>query len=243
MTPCDISPQPSRPTLRYRSVVEDGADEDQDDAAALRRLVDLHGQLVLLLAHDLRNPLTSILGYLELIAREQLAPLPEPLRAPLASMQRNFGWVRVLVDRVTALASLGQRRPAPPVDLAALVADVCRDAQPIAEHHRCHLAQQADGAVIAVVDPDELTFALLQLLVPCVKRATGATVTVRLDVAGDRVRIELGGGAGPAIDPAGTRWRLCAGLLALNGGTLELVQEAGAPRLRMTLPAYRPSKA
>ena len=221
-------------------------------AGELERMLELQAMLVSVVAHDLRNPLTSMIGYLELLQREQLAALPDLLRLPVASIRRNSGWLRILVERLNALSSVGQPRAPAPADLALLASRVCDDGQAVAEHYHCRLERDLAGVGSALVDAGQISFALLLLLIHQIKRTAGGSATLRLAIDDDLALIELHSthlealdGALPGVDGAqgvdveGTRWKLCAELVRLNGGALDLVDGAQRPRIRMTLPRPR----
>ncbi len=77
--------------------------------------------LIANVSHDLRTPLTAILGYGELLEKQ---PLPEEARAQLARLTRKAGYMRELVDSLFELTKVSSGVLTPkraPIDLIRLL--------------------------------------------------------------------------------------------------------------------------
>ncbi|RAX46864.1 histidine kinase [Arthrobacter sp. AQ5-06] len=207
------------------------------------RLAEFTGRV----SHDLRNPLTSILGYVELAEMESETDVQgsdEPYIEVIGSSARRM---LSMVDDLLAFASIGGSLSQSRVSLADLVRDVTAD-----------LSQglSAAGAVVEcqdlvfAADPGQMRVALQNLIhnaaaysrpgVPPIIRVfgepDGAGVVVRVAdngkgiAAEDRRRV-----VEPLIrlhregDPAGTGLGLatCARIAAAHGGRLEISPAPG----------------
>lgn len=74
--------------------------------AELDRLNRLKSEFIGIAAHELRTPMTTILGYAEMIDREQLAPLPTALRRPVEVLYRNAQRLQRLIDELLDVSRL-----------------------------------------------------------------------------------------------------------------------------------------
>jgi len=60
-------------------------------------------------AHDLRTPLTTIVGYLEMLLDEEFGPLTEDQREPLQVMQESALDLRVVVNDLIGVLRANRR--------------------------------------------------------------------------------------------------------------------------------------
>ena len=139
-------------------------------------------------SHDLRTPLTSLLGYLQLLGREDASP-----EESLHYLEIVEGRARVLQDLITSFYDLsrieGGEYPLElqPVDLRRalepLLAGFYEDFQQ-AGLHVC--VELADGLPPVSADPGAVTRILTNLVGNTLKHGTGA-LTVRLYRTGDEL--------------------------------------------------------
>lgn len=147
-------------------------------------------------SHELRTPLTTIQGNAGLLA--QGPPITEEVRraaaADIAAESERMGR---LVDRMLTLARAdsGLRLALAPVELRALVGEVCRQAGAV-HPDRTILVDSADATVAG--DEDALR-QLLWILLDNALRHARSRVSVQLGVDGDWARLMVGDdGAGIA---------------------------------------------
>jgi two-component system phosphate regulon sensor histidine kinase PhoR len=133
-----------------------------------------------LLAHELRTPVTSIFGYLQLLSDDRLLNDPVVLRQYLAIVRGRAEGLARIVSELTTFADLvaGGGLPAPssqPLGLQQLLSQLGRD--------RRLRIEVSDEAVSATIDVDRLQLALRQLVDNAFKFGTpGAEVGVRVTV-------------------------------------------------------------
>jgi signal transduction histidine kinase len=166
--------------------------ERQNDR--LRELDQLKDALLANVSHDLRTPLTAILGYAELMARR--GGLTEQQARSAAVIERN---ARRLLRMVNDLLLLAQARAGrleiahEPVDLAELVNDASELARPLAAQAQLHLGCVTPPAGALTVTGDRLRLDQLldNLLANALKfTPPGGHVTVRA----------FSGATGPALE-------------------------------------------
>ncbi|WP_244930278.1 GAF domain-containing sensor histidine kinase [Nocardioides sp. W7] len=91
----------------------------------LQELDTYRSQLIATVSHELKNPLTSVLGHLEIL--ESVDGLPGPVRTSLTAMERGARRLGRVVDDLLLLAQVGDPDNlvvARPVDLRTIVEDV-----------------------------------------------------------------------------------------------------------------------
>jgi signal transduction histidine kinase len=89
----------------YCSFDPDAGDTKSGDAGAIAALVDVlrpldqaRAQLLRRAAHELRTPMTSVLGFVEMLAEGSAGPLTEDQRRVLAAVDRNAHRLMTLID-------------------------------------------------------------------------------------------------------------------------------------------------
>ena len=144
----------------------------------------LHAQenFVADVSHELRSPLTSVLGHLELLLESEV--LPDGLERQVAVIQRNAERLQVLVSDL--LETAGQREGPMRLarsssDLAALVRDVVETSRPAADAAAVTLSLDVPPAVPAFVDERRIRQVVDNLVANAVKYTdAGGRVDVRL---------------------------------------------------------------
>jgi signal transduction histidine kinase len=154
--------------------------------AELRRLDTLKSQFVSVAAHELRTPLSSIQGYLEMLLDGDLGPLAIPQRESLEIVSRSadrlMAITRNLLDltRIQTGTILLVLRP---VDLGALLSAVLEEYRPelIAHDRSVHLEQAAELSP-ALCDEARAVQIIGNLLSNAAKYALpGGAINVRLE--------------------------------------------------------------
>jgi len=168
----------------------------------LRRLQSLKDDVVSLLVHDLRNPLSGVLSTIEIaLEASRDAEQAEDLRRALDSAEALRGALdETLHVRLMEEHALVARRA--PADLASVVSASIATVEPTARRRRVQLCWTAEGDPLGMVDEKLLKRSLENLLSNALKyTAPGSQVDVRIrNDAGD-VEIEVAD-RGPGIpDP------------------------------------------
>ena len=148
-------PLPDGATLiGFADVTDTRALEDavRDREAALRQSERLKRDFVANVSHQLRTPLTTILGFSELLERTELAAGGG--RGQASAVRQASIQLARLIEKVLDVAQIdsGELKPhLGSVDLEALVSDVAARWSPVAVSARIHLRVAADcpGSIVA----------------------------------------------------------------------------------------------
>jgi signal transduction histidine kinase len=153
----------------------------------------LKDELISVVSHDLRTPLTSIMGYLELALAEDTDP--DTGRRFLEVVQRNTGRLHRLVEDLLFVSRVHTGKEAldlAPVDVAQLVRETVASARPSADG--AEIALDCDAREPAWVSGDAHRLAeVLENLVSNALKFTppGGRVRVAASADGETVTIEV----------------------------------------------------
>lgn len=224
--------------------------------AELRHLDELKSQFVSVAAHELRNPLAAILGYLEMLLDEDLGPVPGPQRRYLEIVhgagRRLLHVTNDLLDatRIEAGRIDLTLRPA---DLGALVEGVAAEYRPQLEGKAQRLELDiAPGLPAALCDEARAAQIVGNLLSnACKYTAEGGQIAVRVGraegagyllvsvadtgigiPAGERERLfdrffRTEGARASGAGGAGLGLHVTRALVELHGGQIWVESEAG----------------
>jgi signal transduction histidine kinase len=157
------------------------------DITDSRRLEQLRSELISMISHDLRSPLTVIVGYLDMLSTD----LPEPTREKAIRSARSSA-VRMesmLEDLLSAARAeeLFAPKVLLPVPLCALAEDVAGSMQATAPEHTIVVACREDQ--IALGEEKRLRQALVNLVTNAIKYApAGTEITVAVEGGRDERR-------------------------------------------------------
>jgi signal transduction histidine kinase len=157
----------------------------------------LKDEFVALISHDLRTPLTSIVGYTELALDDEMEPpLDDERRSYLKVVARGSERLLRLVDDLLFVARLqagkGLQLERRELDLTAIAIQVVDEAQPRAATKGLSLSCSADGPVTVEADKGRI-FQLLENLISNAIKFTppGGSVEVRVSAAADGGVLEV----------------------------------------------------
>jgi signal transduction histidine kinase len=167
-----------------------------DELAQKDRMASL-GQKSAEMAHDLRNPLTAVLGYVELLARD-LADSKEKLGDRWKETAEYLDIIEHSINRCKELSDMWLRlgKDAAPQNAAYLIRDilqdVVRDTVPLAARHDVKLEFRPDGNCTVRADRLQITRAVQNLVVNAIEAAPAGTGEVQLWYRADGDAIEIG---------------------------------------------------
>ena len=129
--------------------------------------------LLAVVSHDLRTPLTAIIGYAELLEMGVPEALPASAQQPVQRIRTAARHLLYLLNELLSFARLdGRREEIRPeaIDLRDLAADVAAVMQPIADARGLGLLVRVPNEpVMMTTDPDKLRQVLLNLVGNAVK--------------------------------------------------------------------------
>ncbi|WP_435742337.1 sensor histidine kinase [Nocardioides sp. SYSU DS0663] len=153
----------------------------------LQALDQYKGQLIATVAHELKNPLTSVVGYLEMLEDEEV---DTAVRAALAAIDRGARRMVRVIDDLLLLSKVDDASTplaVRPVDLRTVAEDVVDLVGMTARKRDLTVRVDAPAyPVLALGDPDQLDRLLANLVSNAVKYTeAGRIVTVSLAREGD----------------------------------------------------------
>lgn len=162
---------------------------------ALKRLDRLRADFLNILSHDLRIPLTAIIGYAELLQDAQDPPLGPGEQAYVAQIITACKRMQAMLEELLDYARLEVGRiklHIEPVDPYVLIEETIGFFRPLAEQKRVALEVELPADLSEVlVDPDRLRQILNNLISNAIKYTpSGGSITVRAALRGDCVVFE-----------------------------------------------------
>jgi signal transduction histidine kinase len=135
-------------------------------------------------SHEMRTPLTSILGFLELVLDDAGGTVPDDAKGMLRVAERNAQRLHNLVGDMLMMSRLesGGASPATvPVEIARLLRRTVDSLRPLADSQEVALDVRCDESVIVEGDPGQLERVFTNVIENAVK-FTPAAGSVRVDV-------------------------------------------------------------
>ena len=161
-------------------------------------------ELISVVSHDLRTPLTSIIGYLEMFQDGSAGPVTAEQREMLDVMRRNGGRLRAIADDllfITRVRDAQVHFGHQELNLAELAADAVEARRRQAGAAGISLSVTARPAPRVAGDPARLGDLIGSLLSNAVKfTPAGGSVRVTVRQAGALARLEVAD-TGPGISP------------------------------------------
>ncbi|HVK74409.1 MAG TPA: HAMP domain-containing sensor histidine kinase [Kofleriaceae bacterium] len=169
--------------------------------AELERQSQMKAEFISIVAHELRTPLVSIVGYLDLLVEGRFGDLDDEMERPVASIRRNAHRLKRLVDEMLDFSRLeaGRVRVArTPVDLAGVVDDAVTELLPLAQARR----QEVSTAIAPIArisgDADKIHQIVVNMVSNAIRYTPeGGTIRISVDdapadvYAGDWARLRV----------------------------------------------------
>jgi signal transduction histidine kinase len=175
--------------------VRDRTAQLEASRAELKRLNEQKNQLLGMAAHDLRNPLTVVRGYADILTQQFLGPLnaqqEELLRRICASSRHMVELVNDLLDVSKIEAGRLDLHPEP-TDLQEVVRSAVENCLPLAAPKKIELALSDHGPLPATVDRRRIEQVLNNLLDNAIKYSfSGSRVEIGLQRSSDEAIISV----------------------------------------------------
>ncbi|GEM_PF-518445 len=164
------------------------------DISRRKELERLKQDFLAMVSHDLRTPLTAVVGIAKLMTAGAFGPLPDPARQKLKVVINNVDRMLTLINDLLDIEKLdaGQMQLAlEPVELAAVLERSRQSVEPMARERGIEIAiGPCEGVVEA--DPDRLVQVVVNLLANAVKFSPdGSRVAVTSQVAGGTCEVRV----------------------------------------------------
>jgi signal transduction histidine kinase len=161
----------------------------------LRELGRMQNDFVSKISHELRSPLTGIIGYVELLTDEKPGPVTDEQRRMLAIVERNSRQLLALIENLLTMARVeaqGQELSMDTVDLREIVERVRETTAPaMAKAELTFVVNLAPNSVLEG-DHDQLERAVLNLVSNAVKfTPPGGRVEIVTRTEGDDISLAV----------------------------------------------------
>jgi signal transduction histidine kinase len=179
--------------------------------ARLTELDRAKSEMIGTVSHEMRTPLTSILGFLELVLDDADEPLPAPTKNMLVVADRNARRLHELVGNMLILTSLESgtnTRAHTPVEISRVLRRTVESLEPLARSREVIVTAEGDDSAIVEGDEIQLERAFTNLVENALKfTPAGGTVRVTAEAgvvvagrAGVRIVVDDTGMGIPAPD-------------------------------------------
>lgn len=167
------------------------------------RAVRLRDEVLAIVAHDLRNPLSRIRTTVSFLSMENVAP---PVRENLMGvLDRATATMDRLIRDLLDVATIESGRLSvelQPLDAARLLVDVCQWSAPAAAQHRLQLQSDAEPPLPVLADPERISQVFANLIDNAIRvTPPGGQLSLAGRRAGDRIVLSLAD-TGPGIPEA-----------------------------------------
>ncbi|MDP8246148.1 MAG: ATP-binding protein [Candidatus Hinthialibacter antarcticus] len=165
---------------------------DRTKQAELDRL---KADLISIVSHEMRSPLTSIKGYIDLILGGDLGDAPDPLKNYLTIVSQNANRLASLIDDMLDLSRLESGKLSMTfgkVDVNFLCEYVFLSHKPQADQKKIALVRETDENLFISGDNDRLQQALTNLVSNAIKYTPdGGAVEIRASREGEGVVVRV----------------------------------------------------
>ena len=148
-----------------------------------KHLDDLKDQFIAAASHELRTPITSIRGYVEMHLDGEVGNISPEQRKNLEVVQRNALQLGELIDDLLTLSSVNQQGSVSLVtercDLASILAEVRSELQPLATESGIVVTKSCEGDLMVNGDVRRIRRIFLNIVSNAIKFSpTGSTVEI-----------------------------------------------------------------
>jgi signal transduction histidine kinase len=161
-----------------------------------KHLDDLKDQFIAAASHELRTPITSIRGYLEMHLDGEVGDISPEQRKNLEVVQRNAMQLGELIDDLLTLSSVNQQGSVSLVtercDLAAILVEVRSELQPLAAESGIEVTMTCEGDLTLIGDPTRIRRIFLNVVSNAIKFSPrGESVSIAAVRDGEHAAIRV----------------------------------------------------
>ncbi|WP_374955144.1 sensor histidine kinase [Paenibacillus sp. PCH8] len=147
------------------------------------------------ISHDLRTPLTSIIGYIELLRTDSFQDKAEYDRFVQNTYNKATHLKKLLDDlfEYTRLTSVDTQLNLNKVNLYQLLDQLLFEFEPLAQENGIHIEKEiGDAPIMACVDSDKIARAIDNLLMNALKYSLKpGTIYIRMNIRHEQIRVEV----------------------------------------------------
>ena len=163
---------------------------------AIEELTEAKTQFIMATQHHLRTPLTSMIGFLDLLFGETYGKVPAKIKQALLKFESSTKRLIRVVDELLDISQfqLGKEVVSlkPGTDLSPILKEVMEELQFEKEYRHIYLKLQKIGKVPKIkADSEKLKVALFNIVDNAIKYTRKGGVTITLQKAGANLRISV----------------------------------------------------
>lgn len=180
--------------LEQRKEIELQRSELQVANERLKEVDQLKSEFLSIASHQLRAPITAVRGYAANIVEGEYGPVPENLKAPLATVQETARMMVNSIEDYLNISRIEQGRmkyEKSDFDLADLVKKSVRELTPVATKKNLTLTAVAPDDLIINADIGKIKQVITNLIDNAIKYTTVGSVTVTLEKKDAVARITI----------------------------------------------------
>jgi signal transduction histidine kinase len=156
---------------RTRALVESEA-QLRRGMDELKKMNVMKTEFISIAAHELRTPMTSIVGYLDLMVEGKFGKLSPALDKPVNSLRRNANRLKRLVDEMLDVSRIEAGRVTlmrQPVALGQVVNDVVHELRPLADAKSLRIDVVVDEPPLIAADVDKIHQVVFNLVANAIR--------------------------------------------------------------------------
>lgn len=166
-------------------------DQKNSDYKKLEEIDHLKSEFLATLSHELKTPLVSIKGYMDLMESEKLGPLTDGQRKALRVSLKNTSHLNSMISSILNFARMeaGKLRfDLAPQRIGALISDTIDAMKPIADKNDTSIAYEAaEDLPWVMIDAELINRVLINLLDNAIKfSAKGSQITIKASVMAEK---------------------------------------------------------
>ncbi|WP_244193054.1 sensor histidine kinase [Paenibacillus taichungensis] len=180
---------------RVASNINHMTEQLQQQIAKERELEKSKMDMITGISHDLRTPLTSIIGYIELLRTDSFQDKAEYDRFIQNTYNKAMHLKKLLDDlfEYTRLTSVDTKLELKKIDLHQLLDQLLFEFEPLAQENGIHIEKEiGDAPIMAFVDSDKIARAIDNLLMNALKYSFKPdTIHIRMNMRHEHITIEV----------------------------------------------------
>jgi len=164
------------------------------DVSERFKLTEMRDRFISSVTHELRTPLVSIKGYLDLALTQELGALPKEVESSLEVMKRNTDRLLSLTNEMLDIQRLESGRfqlNLTPMDLQEVVRHCVEEIRPSISEKQTFQIEVPDGPIPIQGDTVRLSQVLMNLLSNAVKFAPEGEITLCVKEMEDAVQVQV----------------------------------------------------
>jgi len=182
--------------IELRERIKKAYEVEKRARAEIEKITEAKTQFIMATQHHLRTPLTSMIGYLDLLFGGTYGKVPPKIKLTLQKFQVS---TRRLIRVVSALLDISQFQMGkkvvtlqPGIDFESLLKEVTEELQFEVKTRGLYLKYEKTGKIPTIkADPEKLKVALFNIIDNGIKYTRKGGLLAKLQIIGSKVRLSI----------------------------------------------------